>query len=105
MAIRRLALADRPDVAVGFMHSVYLPLGVALLGTGIPVLGSEHIVYEHFRGRPLEAVWLRAGVSLFAAITAISRPVIETYPERVRKKMVVIPNPVVVGVGARANVK
>src|SRR3954454_10864385 len=43
-ALRRLTLAHRPDVAIGFMHSAYVPLAAALAGTSIPVLASEHIV-------------------------------------------------------------
>lgn len=44
----------RPDVVVGLMHSSYLPVGLALLGTGIPVVASEHTVYGHYAIRPKE---------------------------------------------------
>ena len=54
VALRRLATEMRPDVAVGFMHSVYLPFGLALLGTGIPLVASEHISYAHYRTVPLQ---------------------------------------------------
>ncbi len=43
-AMRRTLKQETPDVAIGFMHSTYIPLGIALLGTGIPLIASEHIV-------------------------------------------------------------
>ena len=93
-ALRRLASAENPDVAIGFMHSAYIPLGIALHGSGIPVIASEHIVYEHYRGRPGQAWLLRRATPTFAAMTAISQSVIDSYPPAVRAKMTVIPNPV-----------
>src|SRR5688500_5946806 len=41
LGLRRLAREVKPDVAVGFMHSAYIPLGLALVGTGVPVIASE----------------------------------------------------------------
>src|SRR4051812_5794488 len=35
--LRRVAKQLQPDVAIGFMHSSFVPLALALVGTGIPV--------------------------------------------------------------------
>jgi glycosyltransferase involved in cell wall biosynthesis len=92
--MRELIVAIRPDVAIGFMHSAYVPLGLALAGTGIPVVASEHIVYQHYRTRPLQRAILLAVPPLLAAITAISEPVRSGFPWPIRRKMAIIPNPV-----------
>jgi glycosyltransferase involved in cell wall biosynthesis len=93
-AMRLAAASIRPDVAVGFMHSSYIPLGIALLGTGIPLVASEHISYEHYRGRPLEAGLLRLTPRLARTITVLSEAVRAGFPARIRRSMTVVPNPV-----------
>jgi GalNAc-alpha-(1->4)-GalNAc-alpha-(1->3)-diNAcBac-PP-undecaprenol alpha-1,4-N-acetyl-D-galactosaminyltransferase len=93
-ALRRLALSARPNVAVGFMHSTYIPLGIALLGTGIPVIASEHIGYDHYRTVPRQAALIALTPFLCDAITAISPAIREGFPLRLRRRMVVVPNPV-----------
>lgn len=93
-ALRRMAREPRTDAAVGFMHSTYIPLGLALLGSGIPVVASEHISYEHYRTRPLQALLLRLTPLLTDAITAISPLIRSGFPAPLRRRMVVVPNPV-----------
>jgi GalNAc-alpha-(1->4)-GalNAc-alpha-(1->3)-diNAcBac-PP-undecaprenol alpha-1,4-N-acetyl-D-galactosaminyltransferase len=93
-AIRRLAKDERPDVATGFMHSAYIPLGLALIGSNIPVIASEHIAYDHYRSRPLQAALLRLTPFLARAVTVISPAIREGFPAMLRQQMVVIPNPV-----------
>lgn len=92
--LRRRIRERQPDVAIGFMHSMYLPLGVSLFGTSIPVIGSEHIVYQHYRSRPLQALLLRLAPRVCAALTAISEPMRESFPAPIRRKMTIIGNPV-----------
>lgn len=93
-AIRRLLAEVKPDVAVGFMNSSYVPLAPAALGTGIPTVGSEHIVYSHYADRLIERTLIRLSVPLLSAVAAISEPMRCSFPPDVRRKMVVIPNPV-----------
>jgi glycosyltransferase involved in cell wall biosynthesis len=93
-ALRGLARRLGPDVAIGFMHSVYIPLGAALAGTGIPVVASEHIVFGHYRDKPLQGALLRLTPRLFAAMTAISERVRDTFPPAVRRRMTIVPNAV-----------
>lgn len=96
-AIRRL----KPDVAVGFMHSAYIPL--LLARTKVPVIASEHIVYEHYGSRPIQKLALRFARSA-SAITAISEPMKATFPATLRRKMVIVRNPVAAAAG-RADTK
>ncbi len=93
-AMRRLAKEERPDVAIGFMHSAYIPLGLALLGSAIPVVASEHIAYDHYRTRPLQAALLRLTPLLARTVTVISPAIRNGFPAMLRRRMAVIPNPV-----------
>lgn len=93
-ALRRHVGADRPDIAIGFMHSMFIPLGMALVGTGIPVIASEHIVPEHYRSRPLEAFLLNLTPLLVDRITCVSQQVVQAYPAWLRRKMIPILNPI-----------
>jgi glycosyltransferase involved in cell wall biosynthesis len=93
-ALRRLARAERPDVAIGFMHSSYIPLGLALAGTGIPAVASEHIVYGHYDDRRIERMLLGFIPRFLHSITAISEDMRRGFPDRIRHKMTIISNPV-----------
>ncbi len=92
--LRRLLVQMRPDVAVGFMHSAYIPMGLAALGTGVPMVASEHISYEHYLSRPLERQALRLTPWVSAAMTVQTQSVREGFPAALRRHMEVIPNPV-----------
>jgi glycosyltransferase involved in cell wall biosynthesis len=102
-ALRRLAREERPDAAIGFMHSIYVPMALALAGTGVPLLASEHIVYRHFESRPLERLLLNLVPPLLAGITTISAAARATFPRRIAERTTVIPNPVSVDPAARAD--
>lgn len=104
-ALRRLARAEAPDVAIGIMHSAYIPLGFALAGTGIPVIASEHIVYGHYDDRRVERALLGIIPMFLHSVTAISEEMRRGFPARIRGKMVIIPNPVGTASGARADVR
>ena len=103
-ALRRLAKAEHPDVAVGFMHSVYLPMGLALLGTGVPLVASEHIAYRHYRTRPLQAALLRLAPRLADAITILSPAIRDGFPASIRRHMTIVPNPVSAPAGPPADI-
>jgi glycosyltransferase involved in cell wall biosynthesis len=93
-ALRRVVREESPQVAVGFMHSMFVPLAFALAGTGIPVVGSEHIVPEHYRTRPLQYALLNVIPPLLSKLTVLSEPIRIRYPALLRRRMVVMPNPV-----------
>lgn len=92
--LRRSVKAEKPDVVVAFMHSMFIPMAFALLGTGVPVVGSEHIVPEHYRRRPLEYLLLILASLFLRKITVLSSTIRSMYPAIVRIRMVAMPNPV-----------
>lgn len=93
-ALRHLVRDERPDVAIGFMHSIYIPMALALIRSGVPLVASEHIVYRHFANRPLERALLNLVPPLLAGITTISQAASDTFPSRIARCMTVVPNPV-----------
>ncbi len=94
IVMRRAILKENPDLVIGFMHSMYVLLTLALCGTKLPIIGSEHIVPMHYRTRPIEyfLIWLCS--PLLDALTVVSVEVKKLYPNRIKKRMIVIPNPV-----------
>ncbi len=99
-AMRRFIRQLEPDVVVGFMHSSYVPLSFALIGTGIPVIGSEHIVAAHYDTRRFEYLLLTLSAFFIRRFTVLSDKIGRAYPWMVRRKMVAMPNPVSAGRGA-----
>lgn len=91
---RRTILAVSPDIAVGFMNSSYIPAGLAMLGTGIPMVASEHIGPEHYRRRYLEWLLMQAVPLIAAKITVVSEQIRISFNAWLRRKMTVIANPV-----------
>jgi glycosyltransferase involved in cell wall biosynthesis len=104
LALRRQMRDAAPDVVVGFMHSMFIPLGLALWRTGIPMVASEHIVPEHYESRPLERVLLGLTPHLATRITCVSEGVKPLFPPAIRDRMVAVPNPVTVTPGGPADV-
>jgi len=94
-ALRCVVMEEHPQVAVGFMHSSFVPLAFALAGTSIPVLGSEHIVPEHYRTRPLQYALLISASPFLRKVTVLSEAIRCRYPAPIRNRMIVMPNPVV----------
>ena len=93
-AIHRAASRFGPDVAIGFMHSAFIPLSLALLNSGIPVIGSERTSYDHYRSRPVERFLLRFSAPCLAAMTVNDEQVRSGFPDELAKRMTVVPNPV-----------
>jgi glycosyltransferase involved in cell wall biosynthesis len=102
-ALRRCMRSLAPHVTIGFMHSMFIPLGFALWGTGTAVVASEHIVPSHYETRPLQALLLRLTPYLATRITCVSEQVRQLYPRSLRDKMIVVENPLM-AVRGRANV-
>ena len=98
-ALRQVILSIRPDVVIGFMHSSYVPLSFALIGSGIPLIGSEHIVVEHYQTRRFEYLLLTLSALFIRRFTVLSDRIGRAYPWLVRRKAVAMPNPVNGGEG------
>ena len=54
--LRKKILKIKPDIVVGFMHSIYTLLALGLIGTKINLIASEHIVPEYYRNKKLEYI-------------------------------------------------
>jgi len=101
---RRVVMAQKPDAVVAFMPSCYVPLGAALIGSGIPVVASEHNVPARYAKQPMSWMSMRLAGRYAAAFTAVSEQMRRQYPRALRDKMTVLPNPLSVDIGSRANV-
>lgn len=94
IALRRYAAEWGPDVAIGFLNSAYVPLGLGLIGTRVPVIASEHISYVHYADRPVERILLALSPLISDRMTVPSAMVRQGFPPRLRRRIVAIPNPV-----------
>ena len=54
LRIRRIVQDLRADLVIPFMHSTYVPLVFALVGTGTKIIVSEHVDNTHYRSRPIQ---------------------------------------------------
>ena len=93
-ALKKLILKDKPNIVVGFMHSIYILIAFALIGSSIPVIASEHIVVNHYRKKPIQFLLLIASSFLVSQFTVLSSSIKRSYPYLIKRKMTVIPNPV-----------
>jgi glycosyltransferase involved in cell wall biosynthesis len=93
LTLRRVVSLESPDVVIAFMHSTFVPMSFALIGTGVPLVASEHIVMEYYRSRPLQFALFAAAVPFLRRITVISDVIAGEYPIWIRRKMVAVTNP------------
>jgi len=100
-ALRGVLRRERPEVAVGFMHSMYVAMSLAGVGLGIPLIASKHTVPEYYRGRRGQYALLTLALSRASRITVLSPAVRDRFPARLRARMVAVPNPVVVSAAKR----
>ena len=94
LALRRAVKHEKPDMVVAFMHSMFVPMALALIGTGIPVIASEHIVPTHYKGRRFEFLLLLLSSLFVKKITVLSHSIKATYPRFLHHKLVPLANPV-----------
>jgi glycosyltransferase involved in cell wall biosynthesis len=94
VALRRATREENPDAAVGFMHSMFVPLAFATVGLRVPLVASEHIVPEYYRDRRREYGLFVLGCLLAKRVTVLSAAVRDLYPRFLRGRMVPMPNPV-----------
>ena len=92
--IRRIVVEMQADLVVAFMHSTYVPLAAALVGTGTRLVFSEHIDAAHYAQRPLQRLLVRFGDRLAIAKTVPSGPLREQHPPAAQQKVRVVPNAV-----------
>jgi len=46
--LRKKTIEINPDIVIGFMHSMFVPLAFALIFLKKKIIASEHIVIEHY---------------------------------------------------------
>jgi glycosyltransferase involved in cell wall biosynthesis len=100
--LRRAVNAVAPHVAVGFGHSMFVPLAFALVGTRTPRIGSEHAATAHYDDKPLQLLLLRLAAPLLDSVTVLSEMLRDDYPADLRSRMIVLPNPVLAAPQAEA---
>lgn len=93
-ALRKAHKACQPDVAVSFMHSSYIAVGLGLIGTNIHLIASEHIGPEHYRERPIQYLLLQTTPLLAKRITVVSEQILHSFNPWLRRRMTVVHNPV-----------
>lgn len=94
-ALRRTLTREKPDVALGFMPSINILCALASVGTGITVIGTEHVHPPTLDlGQPW--AWLRRRVyPHLAAVSALTETSAEWIREHTGAKYVpVMPNPI-----------
>lgn len=92
--MRQVVRAEKPDLVVAFMHSMFIPVSFALIGTGTKIIASEHIVPQHYKERRFEYLLFAISSFFVKKITVLSEAIRKEYPFLIRKKMTVVPNPV-----------
>lgn len=93
-ALRKFLQKSQATRIIGFMHSFYVPLALASIGTNKIVIASEHISIDHYNTRPLEKLLLFIVSFFLNKITVVSRDVMQAFPWLLRRKMQKIENPV-----------
>ena len=100
LLIRSSVRTYSPEAVVAFMHSMFIPLGMAVVGLRVPLIASEHTSYQHYADRRLQRFLLRLVPQLADLITCVSEQVRQTYPYFLRRRMIIVPNPVTMTVSA-----
>lgn len=91
--LRRVIVSLKPDVVVGFMHSSFVLLSLALLGLKIPLIGSEHNPYKNYHNTPIQYLLVLISSFFLKRITVVSKSEKSFYPQVLRSRMIVINNP------------
>ena len=93
-ALRRALRAARPDIAISFLAKINVLTVLATRGLGLPVIVSERNNPERQQFRGIWR-WLRSCLYGVAhCVVTPSRGVLATFPQAIRARGRVIPNPV-----------
>ncbi len=85
-----------PDIVVSFMHSSFLPTGIALVGTRIPMIASEHASPEHYRKHFFQKILIQLTPFIATKITVVTKQIFNSYGWWLRRSMTIVLNPVTV---------
>ncbi|OKH87448.1 glycosyltransferase family 4 protein [Thalassospira sp. TSL5-1] len=92
--IREIIIKKKPDVVLAFMHSSFIPVSLALMGSQIPVIACEHTSIEHYKNHPIEKALYWTALPFLRHITVPMESIRLGYPSAIRRKMTTIENPV-----------
>jgi glycosyltransferase involved in cell wall biosynthesis len=90
-----------PDIVVSFMHSSFLLTGIALIGTRIPMIASEHAPPEHYRKHFFQKILIQLTPFIASKITVVTHQIFNSYGWWLRRSMSVVLNPVTVSASKR----
>ncbi|KAA6187314.1 glycosyltransferase family 4 protein [Thiohalocapsa marina] len=94
-ALRRVLVAEQADVTLGFMPVCNILSGLAVIGTGLAVAGSEHV---HPPTRPLTSYWAGLRRLVYPRLAFVSAPTQQSADWLKRhagvRRAAIIPNPV-----------
>jgi len=94
--LRRALIGSSPDVVISFMGQTNVSSILASFKTGIPVIITEHIDNRMYSFGAVWDVLMRLLYPFAAALVAVSRGVLESFPAYIRKNGTVIYNPITV---------
>ena len=92
--LRKKTIEINPDIVIGFMHSMFVPLAFALIFLKKKIIASEHIVIEHYTKKKFEFLLLILSSFFVRYFSVINSFIKSKYPYFIRNKMVEIPNPI-----------
>jgi glycosyltransferase involved in cell wall biosynthesis len=78
------------------MHSSFIPAGIALLGSQIPMIASEHAPPVHYKNHKIQNLLLNITPLISNKIIVVSEQILTSYRWWLRKNMQVIFNPVTI---------
>ena len=96
LKLRALMRREKFDAAMGFQDGAYLSLVTAAIGTGVPVIAAERNApsrFDHMSSRKAKIVAFNS-FRFARRITVQCESYRNEYPEFLRHKIAVIPNPV-----------
>ncbi len=91
--IREILRKVKPNIAIGFNISSYAFLALASINLNIPVIGSDHIVFNHYLKNIKQLIFLLITYPFISSYTFVSLQARETFPEFIQKKSIIIKNP------------
>lgn len=92
--LRKAVSTINPDIVIGFMHSMFIPLSISLAFLKKKIIASEHIVIEHYSNKRFEFFLLMLSSIFIKKISVINTEIKSKYPFFIRNKMTVISNPI-----------
>jgi len=94
LALRRSIKQNTPDVVVAYMAATNILTIIACLGLDVRVVATEHAPPFHW---PNWSIWNRLRLFFYPRASVVvlqSEMALDYYPENVRRKTAVLPNPI-----------